>query len=253
VTPDNRLVDRIILLAKLPGNNRRCEVARELQAHLEDLNEKARSDGYDDEASARIIRMRFGEPDEVAAAFAVVYAPERIARWILQSAILLAVSTAAVAVVIGTVQSIAAIWTATSVVSTLRDIHQELVGVGAIVAGYCGQYVGERVFPNSLGRALLLSLIVGLALDAILGWLIPRHMALPLAAYTCAACARLLQRVQMPLVWIAGTALPLLVAWWLFGPLVPGWQFPWLIGLGLIFSCKALRETVRLFEKVFVA
>jgi hypothetical protein len=54
------------------------------------------------------------------------------------------------------------------------------------------------------------------------------------------------------LVWFGGTALPLLIAWALFGPLISGWQFPWLVWLGLTISCKALREIVRLFEGVFV-
>lgn len=248
----DHIVSRVILLAKLPGNKRRCEVEKELRSHLDDLAEEARSQGYDDEAGARIVRMRFGEPEEVAAAFASVYAPERLAKRILQSAILVTVSTMAVVVVIGAVQSIAAICTASSIVSTLRDIHHELFGFGAIVAGYCSMYAGERLFPTSLARALLPSITVGLWLTAVFGWLIPQHAALPLAAFTCAASGRLLQRVQIPFVWFAGTALPLLIAWAWLGPLISGWQFPWLVWLGLTISCKALREIVRRFERVSV-
>jgi len=99
-----------------------------LRAHLDDLAEETRSQGYDDEAAVRIVRMRFGEPEVVVAAFASVYAPERLAKRILQSAILVTVCSVAVVVVIGTVQSIAAICTARSIISTLRDIHRELVG-----------------------------------------------------------------------------------------------------------------------------
>jgi len=68
----------------------------------------------------------------------------------------------AVVVVIGTVQSIAAICTASSIVQTLRDIHRELFGFGAIAAGDCSLYAGERLFPASLARALLPSVTVGL-------------------------------------------------------------------------------------------
>jgi hypothetical protein len=251
VTHLDRIVSRVILLAKLPGNKRRCEVEKELRAHLDDLAEEARSQGHDDEAAARIVRMRFGEPEEVAAAFASVYAPERLAKRILQSAILVTVSTVTVVVVIGTVQSIVAIFTATSVLSTLRDLHLELAGFGAIVVGYCTFYAGERLFPTSMARALLPSVTVGL-LVAVFGWLIPQHAVLPLAAFVCATTGRLLQRVQIPFVWLAGTALPLFIAWALFGPLISGWQFPWLVWLGLTISCKALREVLRLFERVFV-
>jgi len=84
------------------------------------------------------------------------------------------------------------------------------------------------------------------------GWLMPQHAVLPLVAFTCAAFGRLLQRVEIPFVWFGGTALPLLIAWGLFGPLISGWQFPWLVWLGLTVSCKALREIVRLFERVFI-
>jgi hypothetical protein len=251
VTHLNHIVSRVILLAKLPGKKRRCEVERELRTHLDDLAEEARSQGHDDEAAARIARMRFGEPEEVAAAFASVYAAERFAKRILLAAILVTVSTAAVAVVIGTVQSVAAICTATSILSTLRDIHRELVGFGAIVAGYCSLYAGERLFPTSVTRALLPSVTLGLGLAGVFGWLIPQHAALPLAAFACAASGRLLQRIEIRLVWLAGTALPLLIAWALFGPLIPGWQFPWLVWLGLTISCMALREIVQLFERVF--
>ena len=248
----DRIVSRVILRAKLPGNKRRCEVEKELRTHLEDLAEEARSQGYDDEAAARIVRVRFGEPEEVAAAFASVYAPERLAKRILQSVILVTVSTVSVVVVIGGVQSVAAVCTASSVVSTLRDIHLEFFGFGAIVAGYCSLYAGERLFPTSLAGALLPSVIVGLWLAAVFGWLIPQHAALPLTAFTCTASGRLLQRVQIPFVWFAGTALPLLIAWALFGPLISGWQFPWLVWLGLTISCKALREIVRLFERLSI-
>jgi uncharacterized protein (UPF0335 family) len=252
VTHLDRIVSRVILLAKLPGNKRRREVEKELRAHLDDLAEEARSQGYDDEATARIVRMRFGEPEEVAAAFASVYATERLANRIFQASILVTVSTVAVVVVTGIVQSIAAIFTATSVISTLRGLHYELAGFCAIVAGYCSLYAGERLFPTSLARALLPSVSLGLGLAAVLGWLIPQHAALPLAAFACAASGRLLQRIEIRLIWLAGTALPLLIAWTLFGPLIAGWQFPWLVWLGLTISCKALREIVRLFERVFV-
>jgi len=251
VTHLDHMVSRVILLAKFPGNKRRCEVEKELRAHLDDLTEEARSRGHDDEAAARIARMRFGEPEEVAAAFACVYAAERFARRILQSAILVTVSTLAVVVVVGTVQSVAAICTATSILSTLRDIHRELVGFGAIVAGYCSLYAGERLFPTSVTKALLPSVTLGLGLAGVFGWLIPQHAALPLAAFACAASGRLLQRIEIRSVWLAGTALPLLIAWALFGPLISGWQFPWLVWLGLTISCQALREIVQVFERVF--
>jgi len=249
----DHIVSRVVRLAKLPGNRHRCEVAKELRAHLDDLAEEMRCQGYDEEATARFVRMRFGDPEEVAAAFAAVYAPERWARRILQSALLFAASIITVVVVISAVQSIAAMCTAQSVLSTFQNIHREVFGFAAIAAGYCSLYAGERLFSASRARALLPSATLGLGLAAVFVWLIPQHAVLPLVAFACAASGRLLQRVQTPFVWFAGTALPLLIAWALLGPLLPGWQFPWLVWLGLTISCKALWEITRLFERVFVA
>lgn len=249
VTRLDHIVSRVVLLAKLPGDKLRSEIAKELRAHLEDLAEEARSYGYDEEVTAWMVKRRFGEPQEIASAFASVYAPERLAKRLVQATLLVIASTIAVAVVIGTVQSIAAICTATSILSTFRDIHWELFGFGAIAAGYCSLYAGERLFPTSLARAVLPSVTVGLWLATIFVWLIPQHAALPLAAFTCAALGRLLQRVDIPFVWFAGTALPLLIAWALFGPLISGWQFPWLVWLGLTLSCKVLREVVQFLER----
>ncbi len=96
------------------------------------------------------------------------------------------------------------------------------------------------------------SVTLGLGLAATFAWLIPQHAVLPLVAFACAASGRLLQRVEIPFVWFAGTALPLLIAWVLFGQLLPGWQFPWLVWLGLTISCKVLQEIVRLFEIVLM-
>jgi hypothetical protein len=248
----DRIVSQVILLAKLPGKKRRCEVEKELRAHLDDLAEEARSLGNDNEAIAQIVRNRFGEPKEVAAAFAAVYKPERAANRILQPTLLVTVSTLAVVVVIGTLQLIAAICTSSSIGWTFRDMHREVFGFGAVTAGYCSLYAGERLFPTCFRRAVLPSVILGLWLGAVFAWLIPQHAALPLAAYACAASGRLLQRIEIPFVWFAGTAVPLLIAGVVFGQFISGWQFPWLVWLSLTISCKALWEITRLFERAFI-
>src|ERR1700685_3223165 len=171
----DRIASRIILLAKLPGNNRRAEVAEQLRTRLEDLAEEMRSRGYDEEALNRIVRMRFGEAEEIAEAFASVYAPERLAKLILQSAMLVTASAMAVVVVIGAVQLIASVFSGVSAVLFLRGIHQEVFGFGAVTAGYCSVYAGERIFPTSLTKALLLSATLGVCLAAVFGWVVPQR------------------------------------------------------------------------------
>lgn len=254
MTDRDHIVPRVISLCRVPGARRRGEIEKELHAHVEDIAEEARSQGYDEPGVRRIVEARFGKPHEVAAAFASVYARERVARRVVGLATLAISSLVAVVLVIGSVQSIAAICTATSIASSFRYIHWELFGFGAVVLGYCSLYLGERLFPASLAKAVLPSAALAFWIRVGLSWVPRGHAALPLVAFICAALGRLLQSVDIPLVWLAGTAGPLLIAWTFFGPLMSGHgQFPWLVWLGLTISCKVLQEVVQLFERfVFV-
>ncbi len=250
MTEHDDIVPRVISLCRVPSARRRREIEKELHAHVEDIAEEARSQGYDELSVRRIVEARFGKPHEVAAAFASVYAPERVARWVVGLATLVIASLVAVGLVIGSVQSIAAICTATSIASSFRYIHWELLGFGAVALGYCSLYLGERLFPASLAKAVLPSAALIFCVGGFVSWVTPGHAALPLVAFTCAALGRLLQSVDIPLVWLAGTAGPLLIEWTFFGPLMSGHgQFPWLMWLGLTVSCKVLQELVQLFER----
>lgn len=254
MTALNDIVRRVISACKVPGSGRRREIEKELYSHVEDIAEEARSQGYDDSAIRRMVALRFGKTDEVAAAFASVYARERVTRCVFGLGILAIVSFAAVVLVIGSVQSIAAICTARSVVSSFRYIRWESFGFAAIALGYCSLYLGERLFPTSLGKALLPGATLIFCVGLVLSWVAPGHVALPLTAFACAALGRLLQGLDMPLVWLAGTAAPLLIAWPFFAPLFPGnVRFLCLVWLGLTISCKVLQELVQLFERfVFI-
>jgi hypothetical protein len=254
MTAPNDIVPRVISACRVPGARRRRELEKELYSHVEDSAEEARSQGYDDSAIRRIVALRFGKTNEVAAAFASVYARDRVARCVLGLGILAIVSFAAVVLVIGSVQSIAAICTARSVASSFRYIHWESFGFAAIALGYCSLYLGERLFPASLAKALLPSATLLFCFGVVLCWVAPGHVALPLIAFACAALGRLLQSVDIPLVWLAGTAGPLLIAGAFFGSLVPGsGPFLCLVWLGLTISCKVLQELVELFERfVFI-
>lgn len=202
------IVQRVISLSKLPGAGHRHEIEKELQDHLEDIVEEARSQDCDDVAISRIVKMRFGSPPEVAAAFARVYARERMAHCAVGLTILLVASLATVSIVIGTVQSIVAIGTDTSIASTFNDVRFEALGFAAIALGYCSLYVGEHLFPASLAKIILLSSILAFCIGGGLSWVAPRLVILPVVAFTAAALSRLLQRVPIPLLWLAGTAAP---------------------------------------------
>lgn len=250
MTVHDDIVPRVISLCRVPSARRRREIEKELHTHLEDIAEEARSQGYDDSAITRIVALRFGKPHEVAAAFASVYRRDRVARCVVGLGILAIASFAAVFLVVGTVQSIAAICTARSIASSFRYIRWELFGFVAIALGYCSLYLGERLFPASLAKALLPSATLIFCVGVVLSWVASGHLALPMIAFACAAFGRLLQSVDIPLLWLGGTAGPLLIAWAFLGPSVPGsGQFLCLVWLGLTISCKVLQEVVQLFER----
>lgn len=243
------IVEGVVSAARLPCAARRREVERELRAHVEDIVEEARLLTDDEAAIRRIVAARFGRSQEVADGFASVYARERLARRVAGVGMLLMASLAAVIAVISGMQSMEAVWRASAVLSPFNYLGREVLGLSAIILGYLSMYLGERLFPGSLAKVIVLG--AGAAVLGGLGrsFLVPQHVALPLAAFCCAALARVLQRVHVPLLWLAGTAGPLLIAGLIVGPLLPDQgMFPWWVWLGLTVSCWALREMVRVFE-----
>jgi hypothetical protein len=250
MTPRPTIVRQVISLAKLPSARRRREVERELREHLEDLAEEARSHGYDEALIERMASTRFGDPQQVAAAFVSVYAFERWAHRALSAGILLLASVAAVTLAVGSVQSSAALFTGTPFADSFKGIPWELLGLGAIALGYCGAYLAERVCLASPAKATALSIVLALWAAMGLFSVVPDHAVLPAVAFASAVLARLLQRVPVPLLWFAGTAAPLTITALAFHLWLPGQGPPlWLLWVGLTVSCTVLRRIVCLFEK----
>jgi hypothetical protein len=246
MTQRHAIIEQVMVLARVPGVRRRRAVERELRDHLEDLMEEARLQGHDEAMVQRLAAIRFGDPRQIAAAFASVYALARWRRRVVAGAILLLASVAAVSFAVGTVQSGAALLTGVPCAGPSGGFLREALGLAAIVLGYCGAYVAERLFPASFARAAGLGIGIALCLAASLLGAAPAHAGLPCVALAGAALARTLQRVPVPALWLAGTAGPLTMAWLLLprqGPPV------WLVWVGLTLSCAAMRRIVRLFEK----
>lgn len=249
------IVRRVILRSDFLDAEQRREIERELRAHVEDIVEEAHTQGYDEATIAQIVEARFGRPQEVAAAFRTVYARERLILNVVRGAGLLLASLAAVGLVVGSVQWIVAICTATSLHSAFSHIAWESIGFAAITLGYCSLYFGERLLQTSLARQIVLGAALLLCLAFGLSRAVPEHTALPSVAFASAAMARLFQRIRVPLIWLAGTAGPLFAASMIPGFFLSGHeqemhrQFPWLVWLGLTLSCKALQLIVQHFEK----
>lgn len=247
------LIQQIIALARLPDTRHRLDIERELLTHLEDLEEEARSQGHNETMIERIAAIRFGEPRQIAAAFASVYSLERWMRRAVACAILVLTSLVAVSLVVGTVQSSAAIWTDVQFPDVSNGLHWEILGLGAVALGYCSAYLGECLYPMSFAKSVTYSVILTLCIGAVLFLTVPAHAILSCIAFASAVFARLLQRVPVPLLWFAGTAGPLAIAGLVFRPQLSGQGPPsWLLWAGLTLSCGALRRVVYLFEKLII-
>ncbi len=245
------VIQQIIALAKLPHARYRLDIERELRDHLEDLEDEARSQGHDEAMIERITAMRLGNPQEIAAAFASVYAFDKWMRRAVACTILLLVSIAAVSLVVGTVQSIAALLIRIPFADVSDGFYWEVLGLVAVTLGYCSAYLAERVFPTSFAKAASLSFSLTICVAAGLFSAIQVHAILPCIAFADAAFARLLQRVHLPIVWLAGTVGLITMMALALRPLLAGQgPPPWLLWLGLTVSCAVLRRIVDLFEKL---
>lgn len=225
----DRIVERVLARARIPGATRRREIERELRDHLEDL--------------AEADLARFGDPEVVGDALGRVYAPERWAAHVARAATLVLASGLAAAVIITGVQVV-------MTAATLREISTEIAGFATVALGYCAAYLARRRYrlslPSVVGVITGGALWIGVGLSV----LAPRHAVIATVAFLSTAFGGLLVYAPVPLLWLAGTAGPLLMASVVLGPLVPGaGRFPWLIWVGLSLSCVALRIVVRVFER----
>jgi hypothetical protein len=225
----DRIVERVLARAKIPGAARRREIERELRDHVEDMAEEDLD--------------RFGSPEVIGDALARVYAPERVAAHVARSVTLVIASGLVAAVIIAGVQVV-------MTAATLRAISSEIAGFAAVALGYSAAYLARRQFRLSLPAVVGVIVVGACWIGVGLSVLAPRHAVMATVAFLSTACGGLLMYAPVPLVWLAGTAGPLLIASVALGPLVPGagW-FPWRIWIGLSLSCVALRLVVRVFER----
>jgi hypothetical protein len=253
MSPWQHIIRQVIARSRLPGGRRRREMLRELSAHLEDSAEALRARGYDDCTVERMVELRFGDADALGRAFAVVYRRERWARTAASIVVLFVTATLAATLVIGGVQSLVAIGTAHPLRATFTHATSELIGIAAVAIGYCIPFVAERLGVPPTRQILGLVAAIGLAVGGYCIGTPPAEAAMPIVAFACAASARLLQRFNVPLLWLVGTAWPLLIAWRGLGPLIesglPGARvFPWSVWCGITGACLLLRPIVWLFE-----
>ena len=197
------LIERILPQAGIVSGRTRQESARELNAHLEDLRAECPLESSVDE--------RFGDPRDIAAAFARVYRAERLALYAAAFCALAAVSWGASAAFVGAVQFVLAtvLGFSTSQLFSPQHLIWESVQMAALTLGCLGMFFAERLFEcrRLLKAAGLIGLLFGIA-ALLLQLLAPGHGRMLPMAFLCAFLVRVL-RASAPhwLVWLCGAAI----------------------------------------------
>lgn len=197
------LIERILPEAGIVGSRTRREIARELEAHLEDL----RADCPLESAAYE----RFGDPREIASAFAQVYRAERLALYTAGFCAVAAVSWGASAAIVGGLQFILAtvLGFSTSQLFSPQHLVWESVQMAALTVACLGIYFAERWFQRwrLLKAAGLIALVFGFATWMLQVWEPGHGRVLPMA-FLCAFLVRVLQAaVPHWLVWLGGAAI----------------------------------------------
>jgi hypothetical protein len=250
------LISAIVARSAIASAARRNELERELRCHIEDAAEEARGAGYDEAEVERIVLRRFGDPGEVARQLAGAYRNEGIAIRSANLAALAILSLFAVAAVIFGAQAALAMLGGIPVAKAFPRLRSELYGFMFLTLGYLVTWRGEHWFRRlRLLKTAFTSCVFLAAAGAALYMFAPGHEAAPVAVFAGAAAFRLLRHMRIRLVGFAGVILPLLIAWALAGPLVPGngkivnWQAAVVVCLDTAVCCRLLEALVGAFER----
>jgi hypothetical protein len=146
-----KLIERVVNSSQVPRGKRRDEIQRELRSHIEDFVEAAREGGHDDNEIEEMVVASFGDPAQIAGAFARVYRWERAAA---RAGIFLLCSVAVTSLMLGavlTLQAGMAIGFGTPLRKVLASPHTaiEALDMFFTVITYTGLVAAERLFGRN--------------------------------------------------------------------------------------------------------
>lgn len=161
--PTDDLVERVLSSSEVPLGKRRREIQRELRSHIEDFVDAAREGGHKEGEIEEMAVASFGDPGEIAQAFAWVYRRERAAASVLVFLLSsLAVTTLMLGAILA-VQAGIAVGFGNPVRKVLTSPHTTIEALDILftVITYTGLVALERLFDrNRSWKALgLLALI----------------------------------------------------------------------------------------------
>lgn len=199
MAPDDVLIERVMAGAGIVGRKRRHEVRLELRGHLEDLTAEARQAGYTDAKIATLVAARFGDPCQVALAFARVYRTDRIAVDLAAFGSLALVALGIAYAFVYGVQLLLGPGLGVIPARSQSAAHlvSEAVLVGTLTLSYLSLYFAERLFGRfRFARVLgLMALVAGVVVwgTTVTGF---GHGLLVSLAFAAAAVARGFERLR---------------------------------------------------------
>src|SRR5215472_14168327 len=155
----DKLVEQVVSSSQVPRGTPLREIQRELRSHIQDFVEAARERGHRDDEIEKMVIASFGDPAQIAAAFAWVYRWERAAA---RASLFLLSSVAVASLMLGavlTLQAGMAIGFGTPLQKVLASPHPaiEALDVFFTVITYTGLVAVERLFDrNRFVKALAL-------------------------------------------------------------------------------------------------
>jgi hypothetical protein len=144
------LIDRIVNSSQIPPGKRRREIQRELRAHIEDFVDAAREAGREWHEIEQLALANFGDPGQIAQAFAWVYRHERRTLRVFAYALSVLLLACSLLAAIVTTQAGLAFGLGTPIMKTLASRHTVMEGLDilASVAAYLGLTALESLFEN---------------------------------------------------------------------------------------------------------
>ena len=153
-------------------------------------------------------------------------------------------------------QGAAALAVTGSLARAFPRLPRELLGFAFVSAGYLVVHRAVGFFGQGQRRkGTVWSAAWLIVLATVLVVFMGGHRITPLAAFVGASAFRVLRITRMRLLWLAGVAIPICLAWLTAGPLIyfHGAAAPWYLATvacaDLAFSCRILEAITGIFDR----
>jgi len=206
----DEFVSQIVSRAGILKSSTRRDIERELKTHFEDAMQE-RGSGEGD--PLEIVRLRFGNPAEIARELEHVHRFERRAALTTNALGLIGVSIVVAAGIVLSLQLSIATWIGIPPTDAFPRLGGQVAGLVSLVLGYMSLYWEEWTAKRfRLWPAFLINAGIFASLFAVLSPLLHFRTIAPAIPFLAGALARMLQLTSLRMVWCLGTLAPTIVA-----------------------------------------